>query len=334
MGFTKNFRSPVQLTGVARAAFDAQISEFLTDSLLPVNRTYDINFSFGVAEGALPPAAQFRSFNTAADVGTTDDTEQKSGKLPPLSRRIPVDEFQQLQMYNASADQVGQKFEEYATRIARSFALRFVLAQAEAVTTGKVTIAERNLSFTVDYGRRANLTAPAATVWSNTAASDPITDLEGMRKAYKRRVGRIVVSRLVMGYLQANAQIIKTFFGRGTDLPTRISEEQVRSVFSEYGLGQLVVNEDVLVNASGAEVPLFAEDKVILLPSAGPIGRTDLGVTAESIRQDTGIAQAERAGLFAGAIEADNPSGYDVLVSGIGLPILTDPNNTAVLDVA
>ena len=334
MGFTKNFRTPVQLTGVARAAFDALIGQYLTDDLLPVNRTYDINFSFGIAEGALPPAASFRSFNTAADVGTTTDSETKSGKLPPLSRRIPVDEYQQLTMFNASADQVGQKFEDYAARIAQSFALRFVLAQAEAVQSGKVTINERNLSFTVDFGRRANLTGTAATVWSNTVDSDPLADLQGLRNAYKRRVGRIVVSRTVMGYLQSNETIIKLALGRGTDLPPLISEDAVRSVIRSFGLGELVVNEEVLINASGVEVPLFASDKVILLPSAGAIGRTDLGVTAESIRTDTGIAQTERAGLFAGALESDNPSGYDVLVSGIGLPILTDPNNTAVLDVA
>ncbi|WP_100813019.1 major capsid protein [Microbacterium lacus] len=332
MGFTPNFRTPVQLTGVARAAFDLQVGQYITDGLLPVNETYDINFSFGVTQAALPPAASFRSFNSESDVGSLGVSESRSGKLPPISRRLHVDEYQQLTMYQSSDDLIGAEFERYATSLGQAFALRFVMAQAEAITAGKVTIAERGLTFEVNYGRKAGLTANAATPWSTIATADPLTDIEGLRAVYGRRIGRIVLSRQAMGYLQTNANIIKIAMQRGSDLPPRISVEDVRAVFRDYGLGEIVVNEEVVTNSAGAEVPLFAADKVIILPAAGAVGRTDLGVTAESIRTDTGIAQSERPGLFAGALESDDPSGYDVLVSAIGLPILTDANATGVID--
>jgi len=332
MGYTKNFRTPVQLTGAARAAFRSLLGGYMTNALLPVNPTYDINFDFGVTEAALPPAASFRSFNSESDVGSIDNAERRAGKLPPISRRLHVDEYTQLSLYNAGQEQIGQKFEDYAIRIAQAIALRFVLAQAQALQTGAVTIAERELSFTVDFARKAGNSATASVPWSTVATADPLTDLEGLRAAFGKAFGRVVISRQAMGYLQSNVNVIKLSLGRGTDLPSRISVEDVQAVFRDFQLGQIVVNEEVVTNSSGVEVPLFAADKVLILPSSGAVGRTDVGVTAPSTRTDTGIAQTQRPGLFSGALESDDPSGYDVLVEAIGLPILTNANATAVLD--
>jgi hypothetical protein len=332
MGFTKNFRTPVQLTGTARAAFDQLVGSFgILNSLFPVNETYDINFDFNITEAALPAAASFRSFNTHSDVGVLGSTERSSGKLPPISRRLHVDEHQQLIMFNAGGDAIGLEFERYATSIAQSIASRFVLAQRDALVTGKVLISERDLSFEVDFKRKAGLTVNAGTAWSN-AAADVIGELEALRTVLGRSIGRIVISRQTMNYLQLNTAIRQQALGRGADLTARISADDVRSVFSAYDLGNLVINEDVITDQTGAVVPLFAADKVIILPAGGPVGRTALGVTAESLRTDTGIAAQERPGVFAGALESDDPSGYDVLVSAIGLPILSDANATAVID--
>lgn len=332
MGFSNAFRTPTQLTAVARDAFDALYGTFTTAGLFPVSETYDISYSFGVGESILPAAAKFRSFNTESDVANVGTGETRAGKLPPISRRLHVDEHQQLSMYAAGDELIGQKFEDYAELIARAIAQRIVLAAAEAIETGKVTIAERKLSVEVDFGRKAGLNANAGTAWSTIATADPISDLEALRAVYGRAIGRVVISRQAMTYLQTNTNIIKMVLQRGTDLPSRVSQADVQSVFSAYGLGQLVVNEEVLMGTNGVERNLFTADKVILLPAGGSVGRALLGVTAESIRQDVGIAATEQPGVFAGAIESDDPSGYDVLVSALGLPVLSDANAVAVLD--
>lgn len=339
MTFTKNHRTPVQLTAVARAAFRAVIEQYRLAGFLPVRANYTLNFNFDINQTALPQAASYRSFNTESDVGTTEGRQSRQGKLPPISRRLHVDEYTELQLMGQS-DAIGALFEDYARRIAAQIAARVLLAIGEAVETGKVTLNERGLSATIDYGRKAGHTAVAASgVWSG--ASTPVSDLEAARAVYGRSVGVTWISPEILYALQSNADLIKMALRRGTDLPSRISQTDVFSVLAEYGFGNVVVNDDRVLDQTGAEKRLVSSDKVLFLPSeggsllgaGGALGTTDLGVTAESISQDVGISENERPGLFAGAIPSHDPEGYDVLDSAIVLPILSNADASFALDV-
>ena len=327
MAFTKNFRTPVQLTAVARASFRATVEGYATSALLPSQANYTLDYNFAVGQNALPAAANFRSFNTASDVGSTQAGETRSGKLPPISRRMAVDEYQQLTMYGQT-DAIGLKFEEYAELVGQMIGLRTVLAQAEAIEDGKVSIAERGLSFEVDFGRKAANTATAATAWSDVANADPIRDLMAFRQTFGA-VSRLIISRQSMTYLMQNANLI----AQVGSAATIISEAMVRTILSNYGFGTVEVDESILTDQNGAERPLFSQDKVIFI-GAGQVGRTDLGVTAEAIAPENGISGADQAGLFAGATAQEDPSGYNVLVSGIILPVVTAANKTGTLDVS
>jgi hypothetical protein len=340
MTFTKNHRTPVQLTAVARAAFRAVMEQYRLAGFLPVRANYTLNFNFDVNQTSLPQAASYRSFNTESDVGTTEGTQSRQGKLPPISRRLHVDEYTELSLMGQT-DAIGALFEDYARRIAAQIAARVVLAIGEAVETGKVTLNERGLSATIDYGRKAGHTAVAASgAWSG-GASTPLDDLEAARQVYGRTVGVTWISPEIMAALATNADLIKTALRRGTDLPTRISQADVRSVLAEWGYGNVVVNDDRVIDQSGAEKRVISSDKLLFLPSegggllgtGGALGTTDLGVTAESISQDVGISENERPGLFSGAMPSHDPEGYDVLDSAIVLPILSNADATFALDV-
>lgn len=331
MPFTTNYRTPAQLTGVARAAFRAFIEGYQASGLLPIQSVYDINFTYGDVAGALPAAATYRSYDTESTVGELPTTSSKSGKLPPISIRGRVGEYQALRMYGQD-DAIGGEFERWAERLAQSVAARVILAQYEALASATVTINERNLNFTVNFGRTSGLTANAGTAWSTVATADPITDLETLRNVYKRPIGRVVLSRQAMTYLQQNTIIKQIVLGRGSDLTSRVSVEDVRAVFRDWDLGEIVINEETVTNTAGSVVPVLAADKVLILPAGGAVGNTKVGVTAESIEDENGIVGAERAGLFSGAIAASDATGYNVLVSGIILPVLSNPDATAVLD--
>ncbi len=175
-------------------------------------------------------------------------------------------------------DAIGAAFDERAERNAQAIGSRFVLAQAEALATGKVTIAERNLSLEINFGRKPAQTATAGTLW-NAAGADPIADLEGLRQVMNKGVSSVLISRATMSLLQANVEIIKLVVGRGTDLPSRVGEADVRSVIRDWGFGEIRVNEQTIVNRLGVEQTLFAADQVILL-SGSQFGNTKLGITA------------------------------------------------------
>src|SRR5690606_2779383 len=154
----RNFRSPVQLTGAARGAFDATLEAVRTASLLPAQENFTLDYDFAAGAAPLPPAAKFRTFNTESMVYTHGVGARKSGKLPPISIRLHVDEYTQLKLYGQD-DAIGQKFEEYAEANAISVAQRAILAQAQAIETGKVTISERGITVEIDFGRDGDLSA-------------------------------------------------------------------------------------------------------------------------------------------------------------------------------
>lgn len=329
MGYTKNHRTPAQLTGVARGAFDAQIDRFpIIKSLFPVVENFTLDYNFTPGAVALPASASFRTWGTESEVAAVPGQTEKKGKLPPTSIRIPVDEHQQLIMYGQE-DRIGDTFETYATRNAQAIAFRVIAGAAQALCTSKVVLAERGLNMEVNFGRPAALDATAGTVWTANGA-DPLGDLEALRTALKKRVSQTTISRKIMVALQKSAQMI-SFINPGNNA-VRVSAQDVIDYLQSEGFGRIVIDETVVPDKTGAEVPVLDEKKVIMT-SGESVGSIQMGVTAEAIQPDNGIGKGDAPGLFAGAIETTDPEGYDVLAAAVVLPVLTSPLSSATLKV-
>lgn len=337
MAFDKQFRTPATLTGIARGAFQGVYGASIVSDFLPPVANPKLDFSFTPNQTALTQSANFRSWNTESDQTKFEGALAKQGKLPPISRRYNVDEYTHLKMIGGD---LGAEFERKAEAIAAQIAMRFVQAAAEAIETGSVTINERDLVLSVSYGRKAALTGTAATLWSS-AAADIIGDLEAMRAVYGSNPGQILIPFAVQRYISKNTAIIQFALGRASDLPAQIPYEQALGVLAQFGFTGLRVNEERLVDQTGTERNLFSSDKVLFLPSgsdafatamgSGPLGTLDLGITSESLEPENGLGGS--AGLIAGAIKTEDPNGFDVLVGGIGLPVLTSADRTASIKV-
>lgn len=337
MAFDKQHRTPAVLTGVARGAFQGVYGASMVSDFLPAKANQKLTFDFQPNATALTQAANFRSWNTESDQTKFPGAVSKQGKLPPISRRYNVDEYTHLTMIGGD---LGAEFERKAEAIAAQIAMRFVQAAAEAIETGKVTIKERGLDFQVDYGRKAALTATAPKVWSDPTA-DIIGDLKAMRLAYGSNPASLLVPFAVKEHISKNTAIIELALGRASDLPTAIPYEQALSVLRQYEFGNLVTNDERLIDQTGTERSLFASDKVLFLPNgsdafatamgSGPLGTLDLGITSEALEPDNGLGGS--AGLIAGAYKTEDPNGFDVLVGGIGLPVVTAADRTASIKV-
>lgn len=337
MAFSKDHRTPAALTGVARGTFDAVYGDSFVSTMLPVNENRGLSYNFNVNQTSLPESAKFRSFNSESDVAAFEGNESRMGKLPPISRRLHVDEYSELVL---TGGDIGAKFEDYVRRISAQIATRLIEAGAQGIETGTTVIDERGVKVTIDYGRKAALTATAPKLWSDPTA-DVIGDLEALRAAYGSAPGTILIPQTVQQHLTRNAGIIE-FVTRGLGSPTRVSYDDVLSVLASFGFTGLFTNEEKLVDSKGVERTLFSQDKVVFLPGAaqsafatatgtGPLGTTDIGVTAEALSQENGIGGS--AGLFSGALAHHDPEGFNVLVSGIALPVLQNANATASLKV-
>jgi len=341
MGYNTSFRNAVQLTGTARAAADDQHSQYLLAQFLPNRDNPGLSFDFDVNQLTYADSATFRAFDTEAPFGTTVGGANRSGKLPPISRKLRVSEYDQL-VLQQSPDAVGSRLDQYADRLGRGIEARAELARGQAFETGLVTINENKLVMTVDFGRKAGHTVTAGTLWSNPTAPVP-TQLQSWLAAYVATNGFgwgvAVMSLQTLLYLQQNQAIIGAVVGRGaSDLPTMISRDQVQAYFTAYGFGRIILSDDTPQKASvsvgGVVTRILSQNKVTFAPEPGGIagggvlGGTDWGIPSEALQSKYGISDADRPGIFAAALDQEDPESLNVLASAITLPVLENANAT------
>jgi hypothetical protein len=347
MEYDPSVLTAAQVTAEARAAQVVVSPAFTLSRYLPDRTNDSLSFNFDVSQTSLPKAASYRAFDAESDFGDTEGTVSKSGRIPPISRKLRVNEYDTLVQQIDGGPVLTSTYQSYARRIAAQIQTRVELARGQALEFGQVTLNENKLKATIDFGRKAAHTVTAATLWSTTTA-DIIGDLTAWQNVYTSTNGiswsDVLVSTQVAGYMQRNVGIISAYLGRGTDLPTMISRDAVQSVLSSYGFGTLVINDEQVQGSDGNPARVISVNKVIFLPSTSSVslsgdggtalGGVDWGITAESVSPKYGVSAAERAGIF-GAVFSDNdPEGRYVLLSATALPILESANSTFAATVA
>jgi hypothetical protein len=348
MALNKKYISVQELTGAARAAADAFNAATVLSKWLPAHDNATLDYSFEVSGAEDVDVAQFRAFDAAPQYGRLGPSITKEGTLPPISRQLPVTEFARFQFSNNDAALVST-LEGYGARLGVSIAARLELARVEAVLTGRLTLNENGISAAVDYGRDPAL-APVLTganLWTALTTAKPISNLIAWTRLVQEKSngslpGALLVTRTIMNALMGNSEVIQLAIGRGTDLPSRVSADQVRQVVAGHALigDTIVVDESYSKFNFGSAV--WPDSTVALLPAAsdlniggvGSLGTTDVGVPAEALNPEYELSEGDRPGIFAAVFDRDRPEGLDVLASAVALPLLQRANATLAAKVA
>jgi hypothetical protein len=347
MDYDPSVLTAAQVTAEARAAQVVASPAFSLAQYLPDRTNDSLSFNFDASQTSLPQAASYRAFDATADFGSTEGTQSRSGRIPPISRMLRVDEFDTLVQQIDGGPILENTYRSYARRIAGQIQTRVELARGQALEFGQVTLDERRLKVTIDFGRKASHSVTAATLWSNPAA-DILGDLTAWNAVYTASNGStwadVLVSTQIATYMQRNTGIITAALGRTDSLPPIVSRDAVQQVLDAFGLGRVVVNDEQAVGTNGAAKRVISANKVVFLPSTSSIslsgdggtalGGVDWGITAESVSPKYGITAAERAGIFGGVFSDNNPEGRYVLLSATALPVLEKANATFVAQVA
>ncbi len=188
---------PVELSEFARIAaddFDAQ-AQSLT-RFLPNRQVNDIMYSYDKGLDVLVDEAQYRAFDAESQIGRRPSGSTIRGQILPISRKIPLSEYAQLRLRNASNDELVRQHFDDAARLARGIAARALRARGQLLETGKVTINENNVVTEYDAGRDTDHTITTLGVndrWSAYTTADPIGDVTA-DQVVRRMVGREVSS--------------------------------------------------------------------------------------------------------------------------------------------
>lgn len=336
MFLNTDYVDPQTLTGYARAALmDLDKNKFTLSRWLPNIPVNDLEYRFMQGGEGLIEAATYRNYDTEAPIGKRPGLTRKSGELPPISRKIPVTEYQRLKQRGLPAEVTTNLLTD-TVRMVKSIAARMELARGDALVNASVTIAENGVAASLDYGRQGGHSVTAGASWA-LAGTDVIADLMTWTQLYSddnsQDPGVLLTSKKVVGYLLRNTGFRNLLAGGLVNTPSIITLDALQSILSAYGLPR-IETYDVSVSVAGSATRVIPDDKVLLLPPADSIlGGTLYGVTAEAIDADFDISASEAPGIVAGSWSTKDPITLWTKADAIAMPVLANPDFAFVADV-
>jgi hypothetical protein len=326
---------PITLTGYARAAQDDwERNQYLLAEFLPNRLVDDLEFRFTRGGGGLTEAANFRSFDTEAEITNRPTTARVTGQLPPMSRKIRFGEYDRLRQRNLT-ESIEQGVYDDVTRLVKMISARMELARGEALYTGQLAISENDIIATVDFGRAAAMEPAALTStasWNDFANATPITNLMTWMEAFIDQNGEppdvIVTSTLQLTNLMRNAEI-RNMAAVGLSAATRVPRSALDAIFNDYGLPP-IVTYDASINVAGTAQKVIPATHLLMMKRA-QLGNTLYGTTAEALELE--IVASEAPGIVATVMKDEDPVALWTKTAAIALPVLANPNLCLVADV-
>lgn len=285
-------------------------------------------------------AAKFRSWDTETSIGKRDTFESRRVKLPPLGQKLPVGEYEalQLELARTGGNNRGAIIEAIYNDVdnnVRSIYNRMELARGDVFMDGKFTLRENGLILEADFGLDpSHLVAPAGALWSDTVNALPITDMRGWIQTYVKdtgeRPGYAVMPEAIISNLTLNKQVREAGASDmgGTFLPPFVTEEQLSRIMSVNRLPQ-IVPYDTMIDVDDVTQRVIAEKNVIFLPAdPSSLGYTAWGITAEALLltqgQNPSLTFQQTPGLVGVTMREGDPPRLWSKVGAVGMPILTD----------
>lgn len=349
MPLVYDLADPLELQGFVR---NIPTPAFQLAQWLPATTIDDIEYRFIRGSLVEQDVAPFRAFDAEAPIGTRGGLARSTGELPPISKKMRLGEEQRLRLRSLlgargqERDLVASIFDD-AANLTRSVLARFELARGQALTTGKVTIAENGVAAEADYGYVAAQfrTADDPDGAGGTAAGvgyvdDPayplIDTLERWADEYETRSGArpgvLLTSRRARNALLRNTEVA-TLAATVAGAPQRVTAATLDAVLGEYDLPPIRTYE-ATVRVGGVQTRVIPPHLGLFLPDTGAqLGRTFFGVTAEALELADArqIAAEDAAGLTAVVDKTFDPVALWTKVAAIGIPTIINPELVSVL---
>lgn len=321
--------TPLELTTAARMSLDERdranggLAQFL-----PNTTVNDTVVRLSSDSNGLVEAAEYRAFDAETTIGAVPGGKRVTVELLPVGQKVRVSEYDQLrQRGNATPEVAKNTIGKVAVRVGQAVADRVELLRGQVLATGKATLAENGIVAEQDYARDPEMTVTAATSWATSDTAKPMEDLQKWVDAYTDKNGEapgtLLLSRKAMGALARAAEIRSLAVGSS---PAIVSHQFVSDTLAQYGLPAIQVY-DRRVRVGGKAVRVLDENTALLLPSDGSsMGATFWGTTLESTDPLYGIAEDDRPGIVAGALQDYDPMGVWVHAAAIAMPVLANAN--------
>lgn len=293
--------------------------------------------------------ARFRAYDARPHVNKRDVATLTEVMLPPLSDALGMGELERLQIEFARTGGTNQDafvtaIYDDATILTSNAQRRMEQARGDVLADGKFTLAgEGGLTLEADYLiPGGNLVTPAGALWTDHAASVPLTDLSVWVRAYRilngYSPGGIVMPWDRLQDLQFNAQL-RLGFANVQGTPTFLSRDQLNSVLSQFGLPPIVQINDSSVDVDGTPTRVLPNNKILMIPPdpGTNLGYTAWGITATALElmKVADMSFEDAPGIVGIVDKGDSiPFRQEVQVDAVGMPVLENPNALMIGTVA
>lgn len=217
-----------------------------------------------------------------------------------------------------------------------------------ATTNGHpvIGIESDGVNYAYDYDPKGEYAAKHFTkllttsMWSDTANSKPLNDLNNARKALAKK-GKIATYVLMNSntfqYLLENEQIKNAILAQNTTANIELTDDNVIAIVKSRAKLTIVLYDKMYRDEAGADHYFYPDNKVTLLPS-GALGNTWFGTTPEERTAgqvaDVDISMYGIGIAIAIKSEYGPPAITSVTASEITLPSYEGMDSTFVIEVA
>lgn len=315
---------------------------------LPAVQRRDHRYKFRRSQRSLRRAIPFRPWNTPAVPMDRGEMSETYGRMLPLSGIAWLDEeaAQLLDVARAQGDEdgVAELFDQDLLNLTRGALQRIMLAQGEAIWSGKVTVGtqaapENGLQLgSVDFGIPAQHYFTAPILWS-AGSPDIFGQLDTMNTTYKTTTGQEVTPGVYIISTRIKNVLLKdpdfrALLGSLLGAPPSIGTNSLRRLFEDRELPRIVVDDTMVPDHLGVMRRQIPDDRVVVLPEEPgndggiPVGQTQWGTTEEAKKlvRAQALGDANAPGLVAVPMESENPVHTGTLLAGIAFPVVTDPD--------
>lgn len=326
---------PEDLQGFAEN-YTYQVSGFMGQKLFPTRKTRNIKVTYRqlVENQDLPVMAQVHALDSEARIGERPDFKEL--QLEKLLIKEKLDQGERLAYYlnelgGSESEITNYVFNDAANLLSRVIT-RTEVANMELLSTGKITVTENNLDFTVDFGFNKSNNFVTLAGWSDPS-HDILGDLEKISKRAKKlgfTIVRAITSSTVLGYLTANTGI-KGFW---KDSVSPITTQGVVTWIKNYYGIEFVTNDDVYkTNIKGDVKRFFDEYAICFLGTRGALGAGLFGVTPEEFKLKQ-TSKSERMLCTLTMWETPDPATTWTKATGVYLPVMSNINRMIIAKVS
>lgn len=292
-------------------------------------------------------AAKFRNWDGSYWVAPRDTGKEGRVKMLPLGGQLAVGEYERRQIEFANYGGTIQNILVNAiyddlTNLTTYVHNRIELAWGDVLTDGVLTINENGVQQQVDYGIPAGQLVTASTLWSDTANSDPLSDLIAWYDVYVAAngvgPGRFKCSLTTARLLQTNIKLINAIKGAQTGV-TRVTLEEISGLFASNELPPISMESvyNSFFDVDGVSTRPIPANKFMFLPSdMSSLGFTAWGTPTTVMELNANNVQVSTgAGLIGILVREEQPPFQKrTFVDGVALPVLADPRKILVATVA